>query len=143
MRIVAVDPGVTTGLCFYAPEFETLERMQLGPADHHLELFYILEEFKPDIIICESFQNMSDLQQEATTKPLEYIGIVKLYQQVSYCKLGMQGANAGKEFWSDEKLKKVGLYEKGRPHSNDATRHFLYFWTFTIRKNEFLISLRL
>lgn len=143
MRIVAIDPGVTTGLCFYAPEFETLERVQLGPEDHYQTLWHILEDFNPDVIICESFQNMSDLRQEDTTKPLEYIGVVKLYNEfVKPCRVGFQTAAQGKEFWDDDKLKAVALYEKGRPHSNDATRHFLYYWTFTLKRNEFLRTLR-
>lgn len=141
MRILAIDPGVTTGLCFYYTELVRLERKQLEP-EHYSELFLELERFQPHVIICESFQNMSDLMQEDTTKPLEYIGVVKLYHEIARCKLGMQTASAGKEFWTDEKLKAVGLYERGRPHSNDATRHFLYYWTFTLKKNDYLQLLR-
>lgn len=142
MRIASIDPGVTTGLCFYAPEFETLGRRQLGPDDHYSELWQILWEFDPDVVICESFQNMSDLRQSDTTKPLEYIGIVKFFQERHGSQLGFQVAAQGKEFWDDDKLKAVALYEKGRPHSNDATRHFLYYWTFTLKRNEYLRLLR-
>lgn len=142
MRIVAVDPGVTTGLCFYAPEFESLEQQQMGPSDHYPHLFYMLEHFHPDVVVCESFQNMSDFRQESTTKPLEYIGIVKMYVQTRICKLVLQSSSEGKQFWDDDKLKRVGLYERGRPHSNDATRHFLYYWTFTLNRNDYLKALK-
>ncbi len=142
MRIASIDPGQTTGLCFYTPEFESLERFQIGPEDHYLELFNTLIEFQADVVICESFQNMSDLMQAATTKPLEYIGIAKLFAEVWQAKLVFQTAAQGKNFWTDDKLKTVGLYERSRPHSNDATRHHLFYWTFTLQRHDYLQLLK-
>jgi hypothetical protein len=42
----------------------------------------------------------------------------------------MMMAQQAKAFWTDEKLKLVGLYEPGMKHARDALRHLLYLICF-------------
>jgi hypothetical protein len=69
---------------------------------------------------------------------VEYIGIVKLHQQVFGTTVVWQSATTAKAFWTDDKLRAYGLYAPGMKHARDATRHYLYYQTFTLRNRGLL-----
>lgn len=138
MEIIGLDPGGTTGVCRYTT-FDSgspvIESSQLGPGEHHLELFDLLVGHHPDLIICERF-DYRPRQGNADLSPVEYIGIVNMYWQyrdqsverdveVFY----QQQLAHDKGLWTDDKLKVVGLHTPGKPHANDATRQVLYYVT--------------
>lgn len=149
MRILSIDPGGTTGYTFMVcSENPTHMQMgkssggQLGPDPHHAELHCLLDDYDPTVVVCEEFTYRIVGQHGSGSTPgvnlisKEYIGVVKLwvvqypdiwtptlYMQMPYIAVGKQA------FWSNDKLKQLGLYKRGKPHQNDATRHLLYCLT--------------
>ena len=128
INIVALDPGGTTGWIHWRPDSESVGG-QLGPVKHHLELYELLENFNPTIIVCERFDYRSKKIKVVLTAR-EYIGVAELYQQTypQTVDLVMQPVmKHPTAFWNDIKLKQLGLYTPGKPHRNDATRHLLHY----------------
>jgi|SRR5579875_680483 len=132
MYCVALDPGGTTGLCIVEnTDYPwSLKAMQIGPHEHHKGLLKLLTLWKPDLIICESFENRS--HDAAWLVSAEYIGVVKAAVGMCGSKLVLQNASTGKAFWTDEKLRQVGLYIPKWRHARDACRHYLYWRTFKV-----------
>lgn len=154
--VLGIDPGGTTGYALLDLESYSWEQGELGPEEHHRDLYFQLVVLKPDIIICESF-DYRIVESKGTKMPgvnlisREYIGIVKLYTEMfPTTTLVMQspaqggGGTKHSGFWKNEKLKKVGLHAApgGRQHMNDATRHVLYWLTFTHKDSKYLHMLR-
>lgn len=140
MYCVALDPGETTGVCLVRAHYQPwkLEFEQIGPKPHHLHLLHHLALWNPSTIVCESFDNRGNAA--AMSISLEYIGVVKAYAQSRHCKLVMQSASTGKQFWTDGKLRKYGVHTPMR-HARDACRHYLYYRTFTLKDQSLLKSI--
>jgi len=138
VKIIGLDPGGTTGVAIYEHDSDYIgfdNRFQLGPGEHHLELFDFLVREHPDLIVCERF-DYRPKQGHADLDPVEYIGIVNMYWQYrdqsveSDVEVYYQQQLAhDKGLWTDDKLKVVGLHIPGKPHANDATRQVLYYVT--------------
>jgi hypothetical protein len=137
---IAIDPGVTTGLAIIKDPYSpwTIELAQLGPAPHHLELHRVLCEMRPLRIVCESFENRG--QSAAVFAPVEYIGVIRMFCQMSKCEVYWQNAATGKAFWTDDKLRRAGLYLPGLKHARDATRHYAYWRTFHLKDQAMLMA---
>lgn len=147
MRILAFDPGGTTGWAFHELVLDKMTGAplmiggQLGPVPHHLELWQLIMRLNPDVIVYEDFQYRikRDHEDDGSVLPagivlvsVEYIGIIKLSAYASALrgvKLWCQLPAHGKGFWTNDKLKKIGVYAKGCQHQNDATRHLLHYIT--------------
>jgi hypothetical protein len=91
-----------------------------------------------DVIIYERFQYQRrelDKGVSLVLDSVEYIGIIKLCSKRMHLDKGFaykhqlveQTPAQAKNFWTDDKLKKVGLYTSGSAHERDATRHLLYY----------------
>lgn len=150
MRILSFDPGGTTGWAFHelvsdqltgAPKFEG---GQIGPHDHHMELWGLMYSYHPDIIVYERFDYRIKKDKQGGEIPgivlisKEYIGIIKLWQQTKPSKVKLvdqlpshagAGGKSSMSFWTDDKLKVIGVHTPANPHQNDATRHLLYYIT--------------
>lgn len=153
-RILAIDPGGTTGYRYVAhsPNEPTVptdihefmwEGGQIGPDEHHLELQNLLIQYRqkadasPLTIVCESFEFRQHINKESAKTGVnliskEYIGIIKLFVETSTNVIvRFQTASAAKQLVPDkgplanEKLRQLGLYTTANPHQNDATRHAL------------------
>lgn len=124
--IVALDPGVTTGLACYEEDFHTKYRTaQLAPFDVWVYLEGCLEYDKIDIV-CESFQYRR--LPSVNLEPVEVIGMVKLFHYINSqdTTLTFQTPHQRK-FFTDDRLKEYGLWEPGKPHAMDAMRHLLVY----------------
>lgn len=150
MRLVALDPGGTTGWATWDDDRGTIESGELT-GDHHLELYNFLDFGNFDIIIYESFQYRRkeiDKGVAFVLDSVEYIGVIKLFvQDVKYNFLEppdliAQTPATGKGFWTNDKLKKVGAYKPGSEHEKDARRHLLQYMTFKLNRQEWLHKLR-
>lgn len=138
MKILAFDPGGTTGVCGWHDTEGITMTAQLDIENHHLILLNLLDLIMPDVVIYETFEYRGG-KAHVDLIPVEYIGVIKLWQQThSDTILEPQSPNYGKAFWSDPKLKMTGLYEPGHPHSNDATRHMLQYITFRLNDQSYL-----
>jgi hypothetical protein len=135
MRILALDPGGTTGWASYndeAPEMDSRFRCgQIGPEQHHDDLWSLLSVRAVDIIVCESFEYRNGLAK-AELVSCEYIGIVKLFKaKHPNIRVVFQTAGQGKitetSFVKKRHLDKLGLYERGKKHAMDGYGHLLYY----------------
>lgn len=154
--IIALDPGGTTGIAVsYTGEFTgepddrsglrkeyddladlNIRRAQIGPHHHHKELYTLLATIRPQLILCESFQYVQfkskewdrDSKSKVELISCEYIGVVNLFARINHTQTVFQTPSEAKKFVSDDKLKALGLYQPGKPHSNDATRHLIYWY---------------
>jgi hypothetical protein len=153
IRVVAVDPGVTTGIVVHEVLVDGVntiwKKEELGPDKHHLDLWKFLQFNPPSVLVCERFEyrnvrhkgaNMPGIRLESR----EYIGVCELYSQMHNVHLEMQPVASAKNLFTDNKLKGLGLYRapSGRQHMNDATRHALYYIVVTLGRRDYLERLR-
>jgi hypothetical protein len=135
VRVIALDPGGTTGIVIW--ENGEIRGMHLGPAEHHAELYDLLDNERgiwwseDTTIVCESFQYRNGLPK-AELISCEYIGIVKLFAQTFGIKCYMQTPSMGKSWMTNPQLQAVGWLFKPATvspykHMNDAARHLAYY----------------
>lgn len=144
MKLLAEDPGGSTGVCL-AMDGIVCARMQLA-GQHHRALRDVLDNWKPDQVICEGF-TFRQSKDNIVLDSVEYIGVTKLWCQDNNVPCIMQTPSCGKAtsenvFWNVDKLKAVGLYLEGQPHANDATAHMLYYMTFELGLKHYTNILR-
>lgn len=136
MRVIALDPGITTGLSVASVEDETVELTCEQALFDHWHLYELLAELRPEHIVCESFEYRNRSRAGLVLFSVELIGIVKFYQQATahavelYFPTAAKGKSHDYNFFNDDKLKKMGLYVKGKEHGRDAVRHFMNWFTF-------------
>jgi hypothetical protein len=133
---LALDPGATVGWAKY----EDGEGYASGEISC-LDLWPFLETYRLTrfktvvplgmIVVYEKFDRRSTAVDLIA---VECIGILKEWaRQHRGVTLEEQSASMAKFFWSDEKLKALGLYRIGKPHACDAVRHILYYAYFNKR----------
>ena len=126
IKFVALDPGITTGYSLAILDGFVLYVSCDQDKFTHRNLWDFLSEIDPSHVVCESFEYRNTLHRDnLELYSLEMIGVVRLF-----CAPDMQNAAKGKGFYSDEKLRKMGVYVPGRPHGRDAMRHLLHWFTF-------------
>lgn len=149
MRIIAIDPGETTGVAIHDTKTRRWETYQLQTkTDHDYSKFYyfLSDTYNGDfdVVVCERFNFR--LNERSRTKivytPAELVGIVKLWSTLHHVKLEMQMAAEGKAFWNDFKLRRIQQYQANHPHAMDAMRHLLQYITFTEKDYYYLYMLR-
>lgn len=133
MKVLGVDPGGTTGLALLdtdGQEFTFPYDGQLGPQEHHLELYDVATDTRIDVIACERFDYRRHLTN-VELSPVEYIGVLKAAaREYPLSELVLQMQLKGKKgLWTDEKLKVLDLYTPAMTHKNDAIRQALYYVT--------------
>jgi hypothetical protein len=160
MRIVALDPGGTTGVATYTFETThegeegTWERNQLGPEEHHDSLEAFLDVYEPHTIVYERFNyQRRELDKGVSLRldSVEYIGVIKLWHAKRFetvtlvphqpSQMNLFGGGTGHDD-GGEKLKKLGLYIPGAPHAMDATRHLMYYLVVTLGQRWWLERLK-
>jgi hypothetical protein len=142
VKILAYDPGGTTGYCGWHDEHGVTMQDQIDTPDHHLILEALLNLVDPDVVVYETFNYIPDLA-DADLIAREYIGVIKLWgEKNTHAELVPQSPNYGKAFWDNDKLKKAGLYKPGLPHANDATRHMLAYVSFHLSDTQYLHMLK-
>lgn len=133
VKVISIDPGRTTGYCFAKIEDGELHYYPFQSDDEVDDLWRKLEEFKPNYIIIEDFEfRKGKHRAKLDLFPVQLIGIASLYVNFvdPYCVLFIQKASIGKEYYTDNVLKQLGLYERGKPHAMDASRHLLQWCMF-------------
>ena len=133
MRVIALDPGVTTG---YAIGEIVAGQMLVVTGQEkwvHSELYGFLEDNTPDTLISERFEFRNRARSGLELFSRELIGVVHLYAQLVMApphEPVMQMPSVIGGFFTDKQLKKDGLFTEARPHSNDACRHLLHWFMF-------------
>ena len=133
MRIMSFDPGGTTGVAVWGDEYcGTWETRGLRP------IYADLSGYKPDQVVIESFTYQRRDKVDLT--PVEVIGVIKLWCEIHEIPYKVQSPATGKSFWTDKKLKQIGMYEASKGHAMDALRHLLYYFSFTMN-NDFYVRM--
>ena len=137
MRILALDPGRTTGAAYFPNDPSRLYMvLQRQLPYSHKAVSNHLRLVNPDIIVCESF--VYQRRDKVDLSPVEMIGVVKLWCEQNETPYHEQTPSQAKKFWDDKKIKTCGLWIPGNPHAMDAARHLLYFMTFTLKDQRWM-----
>lgn len=137
--VMALDPGGTTGWASFNPNTAVILCGQIHGV-HHEELFNHLDGYfgtnNKGQLVCESFQFRQFDGFDKTKVVLdsvEYIGVIKLYSQMTGMPVQFQTASLAKHFVSDEKLRRLDWYKStaGLVHARDALRHIVYYLVVT------------
>lgn len=125
--VLAFDPGKMTGWA----RLHAGESFQSGeqPLDHVLHFVFetLKQEFKP-VLICEDFVvTMETLKKSRQMYSTEGIGALRFLANEYQCEFILQTPAAAKRFSTNEKLKRIGWWNPGKNHANDAARHLLLY----------------
>lgn len=134
--IIALDPGITTGIAAYAGEVINTDQLKVP----HKFLYEYLRLSSPSEIVYESF--VYQRRNKVVLYPVEVIGLIKLYCEMYSVPIFVQSASQAKNFITDDKIKKMGLWVKGQVHGMDALRHLLYHLIITKRDERWLNALK-
>lgn len=130
MKYISIDPGETVGYSIWE-EDKRLAQGEKDALDFLTMLEGIIEEI--DLIIYEEYalrrsSAKAMIGNEFVTP--QVIGVIKWIAYKGRVKTVKQ-TPAQKEFFTNDKLKKLGLYDRGQRHSRDSVRHALYYQFFT------------
>jgi len=147
MKVVAFDPGGTTGWAIFELDTEAViidtsnvlffrdhvKQGQLGGnEEHHKLLWMFLARERPDVIVGERFDNRGN--EFAKLMSREYIGILKLYVAMNpEVVLMWQGADQAFGWATDAKLRRLAILcvpLKQWKDANAALRHLVYHLVF-------------
>jgi hypothetical protein len=148
MRILGLDPGGSTGWCFFGyqesdPEKWTWSGDTITLKHHHSLLRALIQRYMPDYIVCEDFQFRQKAGTEDYRKGLElisreYIGIARLAAQDMDAKFILQPSSMkDTNLTRDENLEKLGILRTPlhpNRHYHDACRHTV---NYIIQKRRF------
>ena len=131
-RLVALDPGETTGFAMFERyETETIltaaQQLNTWPMEKAVPEFKaVINSYRPDFVVYETYHVYKwRLQEHAFSEvpTIQLIGAIKLLcieRNIPYYK---QTALTGKSFATDPKLEYWGFYLPGLVHARDAIRH--------------------
>lgn len=132
MKILTVDPGVTTGIAFYdfakglidVPE----TWMPRGFHDAATQIDWILAHERPDLVVSEKFTITAATTRKSTAGSYEAIQLIGVTHYLAYrykTPWEEQTPSDAMNFCTDEKLKRLGWYKPGLDHQRDAMRHLI------------------
>lgn len=135
--IVSLDPGGTTGICIGELSVDQLE-LHVSQQQFTMHGMYDFLEKKVGNcenlchVIYETFQYRKLSRGGLDLTPVKLIGVIELVRDrfeplVTFTE---QSPATGKAFYSDDRLKQMGLYKPGTPHGRDAERHLMQWITF-------------
>ena len=132
---MAFDPGHTTGVVI--EEGNNLSVMQVQGLK---PLWKVLHTGQPAMIVYESF--LYQRRDKVDLRPVKAIGVIELFAEINRTPIMSQTPSQGKAFWTDNRLKKLDLWETGQPHAMDALRHLLYYKAFKLNDQTLLERLK-
>jgi len=135
MRVIALDPGVTTGYAIGVIDGGHMYVVTGEERWNHLAFWVFLHENDPDVVISERFEFRNKARKGLELFSRELIGVANLYVQIGYSKpheLVLQNPLKDNEstFFNDDRLKKDKIHKAGKGHANDAARHLLTWYQF-------------
>lgn len=132
-RLLAVDPGETTGWALFA----NLDLVDCGQIPTKLdpagELEKLLDKTQPLVVVAEDYRIYKWKAKQHTGSDLftpRLLGALDLLCHQRGIPLYLQMAQLAKVFCTDDKLKHWGFYKKGQRHARDAIRHGCYWLVF-------------
>jgi hypothetical protein len=130
MRVLAVDPGGTTGIAFYEDGFFTSYQRDC----YEDAVDSIVDCVRPpslDALVCEGFHirgNTHKLDAGAFSQTTDLIGACRFVASEKGIPFIRQTPAQAKGFATDDKLRTLGWYNPSKGgHQNDAARHLLVY----------------
>lgn len=136
--IIALDPGITTGVAYLSDE-RIIHTDHIMPT--HLNFTKYLASYAPTEIVYERF--FYQRRNKVELYPVEVIGVIKLFAEQYDIPLYAQTASQAKGLFTDDKIKLMDLWVKGQVHGMDALRHLLYHMVITKGDRSWLNVLKL
>ena len=147
MRIMGLDPGETTGatiidipshIVSIPLKSEISNWVQYaGELENWFAIESLIKEFTPDVIVIEEFRLYADKAKSKIGHDfpeVKIIGQIEMIAQQQNIPIHKQGAGVVKQFYTDERLKSLNMWQSGQRHARDAVRHALYFFDFNKKK---------
>lgn len=133
-RFLALDPGETTGVCFWDGHKLSLtqwDTRDIGTAFNGLMHVLLSDEY--DHVRYEDYKvyawKTADHSFASLHTP-QWIGAIRVACHLADVIVSEKMAQQAKAFWTDGKLKLCDLYEAGLKHARDAERHMLFMMAF-------------
>lgn len=130
MTVISVDPGETVGWALWV-DGELLDQGEYEWEEFLERLEELLQSGKVEVVVMEDYrlrEKASKAMINSRFLTVQVIGVVKWLAKKHDVPVYLQLPALAKQFWDNDKLKKIGYYEKGIRHSRDAVRHGLYFF---------------
>lgn len=124
MRVLSLDPGVTTGYAF----FVNGELEDTGTIPQFFGLFSLVIVKKPDVIVCEGYHQrpVKFAVSRESLVPVEVIGAAKFLCSIYEIPF-IEQTPAAKKLFEGEKLKQFVSLWPSTEHERDAVRHGLVY----------------
>jgi hypothetical protein len=128
--ILSIDPGNVTGLALYFPTAGSLVTKELRKDETYQYIddvvgssWYMVE------IVAERFViSQRTIKSERQGDALDILGYLDSVRCLRGVPLTLQTAAQAKSFATDDKLRRLGWYQKTKDgHANDACRHLLVY----------------
>lgn len=130
MRFVyAFDPGKMTGWAVLNPG----GGFSSGEQPWYDALFFMDELLRTvpntiEAVVCEDFiYTAATAQKSRQTWSTEGIGVLRYLTRRAGVDFILQTPASAKRFSTDEKLRRIGWWNPGHGHANDAARHLLVY----------------
>jgi hypothetical protein len=134
-RLLALDPGKTTGWAFFYNG--TYYRSGAIPGNAK-QIKKLLDDSRPELVVIESYRIYASKAQQhvhSDVPTLQLIGAIRYICETATPTIPtvFQTAAQGKAFCTDDKLREWGFHVRGTGavHANDATRHACHFLLFS------------
>ena len=136
-RVIGVDPGTTTGIAVV--EFTSgqdpflLLGRQLPWDPAAVAVFGQVElaaRYRPSVAVCEAYtltSRSAQRGQSGAEDAMEMNGVVRYACLLYGVDFAPRQKSASKKAATDASLKAAGLWQRGKPHVNDAIRHCLVY----------------
>lgn len=121
MTIIGMDPGISTGVAL----LNNIDEIGTQTLKGNLaQIYTMLNMVKPTAIAFEDFKFRPQMMK-AETYSLEVKGVVKKWAEQHNVEMFLYLPATAKAFWTDQKIKKLGLWKPGHIHEMDALRVLL------------------
>jgi hypothetical protein len=133
VRILAIDPGGTTGLALWTSNKGGESIQQWEIADPLNVLYTVRDESSAlglDALVCERFDLGPRTQAKSTAgsaQTIELIGALRWLAAEDGCPFILQAPVDAVQFVTDEKLRNLGWWCVGKEHARSATRHLVLY----------------
>jgi hypothetical protein len=137
-RVLALDPGKTTGYC-YAELMGN--KLWLTPGEREFSMFDMAAFLETHVqnklghVVYEDFTFRNAVQRGTDLTPVKIIGVIELYAgqyepMVTFTPQ-MPSIQGARGYYTDLRLKELGVYwAHGHGHARSATKHLLYWLNF-------------
>jgi hypothetical protein len=119
-ELLGIDPGVTTGFCRMSQNYQATTWQ--ANTQSMSTVWDELESAYPSEIVYEDFKHRPNLMK-AELHSVKVIGVIELWAETKGIPIVGKYLPADcKAFWTNDKIRRLGLYTKGVPHGIDALR---------------------